>query len=654
MKKKQNLLIILSCLFIAPALSGEEYNVSSPDEKLSLKITVGEQITWSALYRNKVVLEACPVSMTINENIVLGHKPVALRHKRKTISREINVVVPTKKSVFPDVCNELTISFRGDYSIAFRVYNQGMAYRFETGIKGDVEITAEELELNFSGNVIAWFPEEERMISHFERSYKKIPVNELKSAQFCSLPVFFKNPEGLNMLFTEADLYDYPCMFLYGSEKNSLRAGFPKYVLETTIPEHGGDRNEIISGEAGYIARVNGTRTFPWRVMYICKNPGDIIENDLVYQLSSPLKLEDTGWIKPGRVAWDWWNANNVYGVDFESGINTQTYKYYIDFASAYGLEYVILDEGWSKTTTNVLESTADIDINELVRYGSAKNVGVILWLLWKPLDKNMEQIMDTYAQWGVKGIKVDFMQRADQYMVKYYERVVAEAAKHHLLVDFHGAFKPAGLRRAYPNLLSYEGVKGNEHNKWSKDITPEHTLTIPFVRMAAGPMDFTPGAMDNTQEINFFPRFTRPMSQGTRCHQVAMYIIYESPLQMLCDNPSNYYREKECTDFIARIPTVWENTQVLAAEISDYIVIARQKGDKWYIGAMTDWSEREIEIDLSFLKDGEHKIEIMQDGINANKNANDHKHITGTVNKTSKLKIKLAKGGGWAAIVSE
>ncbi len=654
MKMKQYTWMMLLCIFSLPSLNGKDYLVLSPDSMLSLRITVNDRITWSALYQGKVVLEECPVSMTVNRSNVLGLKPVILRHKSQSVSREIRVAVPTRKSVLTDACNELTITFRGNYAITFRVYNQGIAYRFEANLGGDVEITGEELEMNFCGDVISWFPEEDQLVSHYERSYLKADVKQLKSGQFCSLPVFFKNADGLNMLFTEADVYDYPCMFLSGREKNSLKAKFPLYVVETTVPPENGDRNEIISREADYIASVNGTRTFPWRVIYISSNPGDILENDLVYQLSSPLKLEDTEWIKPGKVAWDWWNANNIYGVGFGSGINTQTYKYYIDFASEYGLEYVILDEGWSVTTTNVLEPDPDIDIKELVRYGKEKNVGIILWLLWKPLNNNMGQIMDTYEAWEVKGIKVDFMQRADQYMVNFYERVVSEAARHHLLVDFHGAFKPAGLRRAYPNLLSYEGVKGMEHNKWSEDITPEHDLTVPFVRMAAGPMDFTPGAMDNAQEINFFSRFTRPMSQGTRCHQVAMYIVYESPLQMLCDNPSNYYREKETTDFIARIPTVWDNTLVLAAEISDYIVMARQNGDKWYIGAMTDWSEREIEIDFSFLKEGEHGIEIMQDGINANKNAVDYKYTQGTINSTSSMKIRLARGGGWAAIIGK
>jgi alpha-glucosidase len=654
MKNLLSIALILGFIFACPFLNGQEYQVQSPDNQLLVKVTFGEKILWSARYKGKLVMENCPVSMTINSNRMLGINPKVSRKNTRYINREIRPVVPTKKAVMMDNFTELTIACKEGYIITFRAYNLGMAYRFETTVEGEMEVSSEEMEINFKGDVVSYFPEEESFMSHYERNYKKIGLGELTTDQFCSLPVFFRNQDNINILLTEADLYDYPGMFLFGTANNSLKAGFPKVVLETAAPENDNDRNEIITKEAGFIAKVKGPRNFPWRVFYITDNLGNIVENDLVYQLSSPLKLDETDWIKPGKVAWDWWNANNIYGVDFESGINTETYKYYIDFASAYGLEYIILDEGWSKTSTNVLESKPKVDVKELIRYGKEKNVGIILWLLWKPLDENMGQILDTYAQWGVKGIKVDFMQRTDQYMVKYYERVASEASKRKLLVDFHGAFKPVGLNRAYPNVLSYEGVKGMEHNKWSRDITPEHDVTLPFIRMVAGPMDFTPGAIDNAQENDFFPRFSVPMSQGTRCHQIAMYVVYESPLQMLCDNPSNYYRQKECTEFISRIPTVWDTTVVLAAEIADYIIIARKKTDKWYIGAMIDWTPREFEIDLSFLDDGPYSIEIMEDGANANRNAIDYKKTSTIVTSKTKMKISLAKGGGWAAIASK
>ncbi len=353
-------------------------------------------------------------------------------------------------------------------------------------------------------------------------------------------------------------------------------------------------------------------------------------------------------------MAWDWYNANNIYGVDFKSGLNTATYKYYIDFAAKNNIEYVILDEGWTKSTTDILHVNPDMDVKELISYGTEKGVGIILWVLWKPLDDNQTEILTTYKNWGAKGIKVDFMQRSDQYMVKSYENIAKQCAELELLVDYHGSFKPSGLRRAYPNILNYEGVRGNENNKWSKEITPEHNVTLPFIRMVAGPLDYTPGAMSNAQETNHAIRFGRPMSLGTRAHQVSMYVIYEAPLQMLCESPSRYYEEQETVEFITQIPTTWDKTKVLQASVGNFIAIARKKDDQWYIGAMTDWDERTLKLDLSFLDEGDYRMEIFKDGTNANTFAEDYKIETVTVNKDSKIDAKLAKGGGWTAILTK
>jgi alpha-glucosidase len=386
--------------------------------------------------------------------------------------------------------------------------------------------------------------------------------------------------------------------------------------------------------------------------MMISDTDAGLVTNDMVFLLSRSLQIENPRWIKSGKVAWDWWNANNIYGVDFESGINNDTYKFYIDFAAEFKLDYIILDEGWSMTSTNICENSPYIDVEELVRYGDRKNVGVILWTLWKPLDRDMEKVLDLYKKWGVKGIKVDFMQRSDQYMVNFYERVAREAAKRALLVDFHGAFKPSGLRRAYPNVVSYEGVKGMEQLKWSDTNTPEHNLMLPFIRMAAGPMDYTPGAMQNAHPEHFMDRFTNPMSIGTRCHQAAMYVVYESPLQMLADNPSNYLKERTTTEFISKIPTTWDETIVLEANIGDYILLARRNGENWYVAALNDENPRTLDLDLSFLPEGNYVAEIMRDGVNANKIAIDFKHLTETVQNKYTRKIRLARGGGWAAIL--
>ena len=653
MKNFKLLLSILIIPLFPGMINANEIILLSPDKNLELKVNTENAISFSVVFKNEPLLDNCLVSMNVNDNQTLGNGQKMVNKLVTSFDEEISVDVPTKSSVIRDVCNQLELEFEDNYSIVFRVYDNGVAYRFRTDYKNDLTVNSEEMNISFNGVYTAFFPEEESIMSHFEQSYKKMAITSIRKGHFCSLPVYFKNKNNKSILFTETALTDYPGMFISGTGENRVEAKFPAYVLKAVPDDQRPDRNEIITSEAQYIAKTSGKRSFPWRIFIVADKDIDIVQSSLAYQLAAPSKMKETGWIKPGKVAWDWWNANNIYGVDFESGCNNDTYKYYIDFASEFGLDYIILDEDWSKTSINVTEGNPEINVPELVEYGKKKNVGIILWTLWKPLEKDMENILDTYREWGVKGIKVDFMQRLDQYMVNYYERVAREAAKRNLLVDFHGAFKPAGLQRTYPNVLSFEGVKGLEHNKWSKDITPEHTVTLPYIRMVAGPMDFTPGAMDNAQDNNFFIRFTRPMSQGTRCHQIAMYVVYESPLQMLADNPSAYYKERECAAFISKIPVTWDETKVIDGKIGEYIVIARRKGNNWYIGAMTNWTPRELDIDLSFLSDGKYNIEMMQDGVNAEKTAIDYKRVRQTLDSVN-IHIKLAKGGGFAAVISK
>jgi alpha-glucosidase len=381
----------------------------------------------------------------------------------------------------------------------------------------------------------------------------------------------------------------------------------------------------------------------------VAENDAALLTNQMVYLLAKPSQVADTSWIKPGKVAWDWYNANNIYAVDFKSGINTATYKHYIDFASKNGIEYIILDEGWYKLG-NLLEVVPEMNVEELVRYGKQRNVGIILWVVWKTLDDQFAPAFDQFTKWGVKGLKVDFMQRDDQKVMNFYERVSREAAKRHLLVDFHGGIRPATLTRTWPNLLTVEGVRGLEQSKWSKYANPEHNVTLPFTRMLLGPMDYTPGAMVNSGNEKYFaPIFERPMSLGTRCQQLAMYIVYESALQMLADSPSHYLREPEIMRFLGPVPTVWHDTKVLHAKIGDYVVIARRHDEDWYVGALTDWTARELQLDFSFLPNGKYKLEEYRDGMNADRSGNDYQRRTSVVDNKSRLSIKLASGGGWA-----
>tara|TARA_R110002049_G_scaffold301166_1_gene493058 strand:- start:26203 stop:28173 length:1971 start_codon:yes stop_codon:yes gene_type:complete len=647
--------LLFVCLFsLTKSIKAQDFSIQSKDGHTTVSVNVQDHVSFSVKKYNKNIIENSLINLNINGDH-LADAPKVISNKIVEIDEDISPVVPQKNSIIKNSYRELQLNFKGRFGIHFRVYDDGVAYRFVTDLKGQVEVVSEQMEITFPEGATSYFPKEDKMYSHFEREYILTKLDTMPKGDFCSLPVLFNEENKFRVLFSEADLFDYPNLFLESTNSNTLKAIFPKAVLETKpAPGNSADRNVIITKEANYIAKTEGKRNFPWRFFVISNDDKTFLQQDMVFKLSRPNELKETNWIKPGKIAWDWYNANNIYGVDFKSGINTETYKYYIDFASQYGLEYVILDEGWTKSTTDILDFNPDLDVKELIAYGKHKNVSIILWCLWKPLDDNMEEILQTYVDWGAVGVKVDFMQRADQYMVNSYTRIAQEAAKRHLLVDFHGAYKPSGLRRAYPNVMSYEGVKGNENNKWEAKITPTHTVTLPFIRMAVGPMDFTPGAMRNAQEKNHHINFDRPVSLGTRAHQVTMYVVFESALQMLCDTPSSYLEDKETVAFVSKIPTVWDETIALEAKVGEYVAVARRNKDTWYVGAMTNWEERTLPIDFSFLPKGNYEMTIFQDGANANTYAEDYKVIKKEISNTSKIEINFAKGGGWTAIINK
>jgi alpha-glucosidase len=654
-KLHKALFMALLCVLFTTTVSAKEYIVSSPDQKNTVKVDVEKNITWSVLRIGEVLIKPSKMSLSIGDGRKLGQSPLVSKAGITTVNQSITAIVPVKNKLINDSYNLLTIAFKGGYTLEFRAYNDGVAYRFVTALGPQaVEIEDEEVALNFNEDCLVYLPKEsnEELQSHYEGDFKPVKLSDISSGTYGYLPLYAAAPSGTKMVITEADLNDYPNLFLFGNGNNSLSGRFPKVILESK-PKDKSDRNEVITKKAPYHARTIGNRSYPWRTIIISADDKGLLENELVYKLATPNVLKETAWIKPGKVAWDWWNANNIYGVNFKSGLNTATYKYYIDLAADYGLDYIILDEGWSRTTTDLLAANPDIDMKELVRYGKQKNVGVILWALWKPLDNNMDKILDQYVAWGIKGVKVDFMARADQYMVNFYERAAAATAKRKLLLDMHGAYKPVGLNRKYPNLINYEGVRGMENNKWEATITPVHNSTLPFTRMVAGPMDFTPGAMLNTNKDDFYINFNSPVSRGTRAHQASMYVLYDSPLQMLCDNPSNYRKEPVYTNYISRFPTVWDKTIALEGKIGEYVVMARKNGKKWYIAAMTNWDARTFNIPLTFLDGKKYKIEILKDGVNVDKHASDYILFTQEISKGETLSIPMAAGGGYTAILS-
>jgi alpha-glucosidase len=627
---------------------GRDYKITSPDGKISVIVNVDKEITWSASFDNKEIINSAKVAMLLADGKILGANEVVRKSTSGRQNDTIKPVVANKKSMIIDDCNTLSITFRSGFTLSFKAYNDGIAYRFETSLKDTLIIRSEVSELQFPAGSFAWYPQEKSFMSHNENTFLYVSLDTIVDRHLASLPTLFKVGD-INILLTESDIEDYPGMWLRGAGSGRISGIWPAYPEEEKLNY---DRNLRVTRTKEYIAKTTGTRTFPWRTFVITSNDGALIESDLVYKLAAPNRLKDTKWIKPGKVAWDWWNANNIYGVDFRAGINNDTYKYYIDFASKNNLEYVILDEGWYKLG-NVLDVTPGLDVPGLCKYAESRNVGIILWVVWKTFYDRIDTALDQWEQWGIKGIKVDFMQRDDQKMVNFYYEAARKAAEHHMLIDFHGSYKPDGLGRTYPNALTREGVKGMEHDKWSKEVSPVHDVTIPFTRMVAGPMDYTPGAMINMDRINFQPLFTRPSSQGTRVHQIALYIVYESPLQMLSDSPSNYMREQESTDFIVKVPVVWDDIKVLQAKVGSYLLLARRSGNEWYIGGLTDWTMRDLNLDLSFLGSGDYRMEIFQDGINADRYAGDYKHLSLDVRPDSKMQIHLAPGGGWAARIS-
>ncbi|HNW56938.1 MAG TPA: glycoside hydrolase family 97 protein [Bacteroidales bacterium] len=645
----RKIVLAISLFIVTAGFSfGKDYKVNSPDGKISMTVNVGSEIKWSATLNGKEIVNSPKIAMVLADGRVLGENEKVKKFKVSQHNEIIKPVVANKRSEITDNCNILTISFNSGFSLQFRAYNDGVAYRFETSMKDEITVKNEISGLQFPSGAHSWYPLEAGFMSHNERTFIYSSLDTITDKHLASLPALFQ-VNGANLLVTESDIIDYPGMWLTGAGSGKINSVWPKYPNGEKLSS---DRDLHVTGTKDYIAKTAGTRAFPWRTYVIAENDVKLLESDLVFKLASPNKIEDTKWIKPGQVAWDWWNANNIYGVDFNAGINNETYKYYIDFASKNGIEYVILDEGWYKLG-NVLEQVPEINVPELCKYAESKNVGVILWVVWKTLDDQIDKALDQYEEWGVKGIKVDFMQRDDQPVVNFYHEATKKAAEHHMLIDFHGAYKPDGLGRTYPNAITREGVKGLENDKWSKDISPDHDVTIPFTRMVAGPMDYTPGAMINMERSNFNPQFTRPTSQGTRAHQVALYVIYESPLQMLSDSPSNYMKEQETTDFIVNIPVVWDDIIGIDGKVGDYLLVARRSGKEWFVGAITDWTARDMDLNLSFLPEGEYVMEVFRDGVNADKYAGDYKHLTMNVKSGDKMKIHLAPGGGYAARIS-
>ncbi|MFC5684041.1 glycoside hydrolase family 97 protein [Flavobacterium sp. MAHUQ-51] len=651
---KNNHVIVLAVLFLFSAVVYSQktnFEVTSPNGELKAVVSLGDKIYYSIRSGNEELTSKNHLGLIL-KNETLGLNPKLINAKSGKVNEVLKPVVPLKFSSVPNIYNFLILNFKDGFSVEFRAFDEGIAYRFITAKKGDIEVVNEDFSLNLPNEDLLVLQQADSYKSNQEEYYSKSNVKDwTASAKMATLPFLVDSKNKYKILISESDLSDYPCMFLKGNGKN-IKAVFPKVPTEFG-PD--GDRSLKILEEANYIAKTTGSRNFPWRYFVIAKEDKKLVENTMTLKLAPKSEIKDSSWIQPGQASWEWWNGATPYGpdVNFVSGYNLDTYKYYIDFASKYGIKYIIMDEGWANSTTNPYIPNSNVDVKELIRYGKEKKVGIVLWLTWLTVDRNME-LFKTFKEWGISGVKIDFMDRNDQVMVQFYEKVIKEAAKYQILVDFHGAFKPAGLEYKYPNLISYEGVRGMEYMDGCK---PDNSLYFPFMRNAVGAMDYTPGAMISMQPEVYRSERPNSASIGTRAYQMALFVVFESGIQMLADNPSLYYREKECTEFITAVPTTWDETKVLKAKLGQYAIVAKRKANKWFIGGITNNAERErtFKLDINFLKAGKtYKVTSFEDGINAGYQAMDYRKKTFTINNNTVIDVKMSRNGGWTAVLEE
>lgn len=660
MKMKPLFILSLCCLCLQAFGEEYTYRLASPDKNLEVNISVGQKITYSVRHKDRVLLNASPIGLVFLDR-TLGADAKVIRKKESSFTEDIqspHYRVPS----FMVTYNELDLKMKGNYGVVFRAYNEGMAYRFYTTMKDSVIVEDEIASFNFPENYTSYMAystasvKSDQYAMAFQNTYTVSTVKEAEADNIAFLPITLDCGDEVKMTLLESDLESYPGMFIEkgNGESCSLKATFARYPKALKrFPLRA--MTKVVE-RADYIAKAAGKRNYPWRIWAVTEKDTEMPVNNLVYALASPNRIGDCSWIKTGKVAWEWWNDWGISGVGFKAGINMDTYKHYIDFAAENGIEFVVLDEGWyNPAKGDMLAVIPELNLEELVRYGKSKGVDLILWTVFNVLDEQLEEACRKYSAMGISGFKVDFLDRDDQTAVEMACRIAEMTAKYRLTLDLHGFYKPTGMNRTYPNVINYESVFGMEEMKWStvdRDMM-EYDVTMPYIRMMAGPVDYTPGAMRNAAKRDFKPIYHNPMSQGTRCHQLAAYVVHDSPLTMLADNPTIYRKEQECTDFIVGMPNKGiDETRILQGKLGEFIVTARRTGSSWYVGGMTDWTPRNVTLDFSFLGEGTYDVILFRDGINADRQAEDYVKEAFSVTSASRKNIWLAPGGGFAMSV--
>jgi alpha-glucosidase len=639
---------LILCILCVPA-HGTEVAVRSPDGRITATLECGKDLTIAVMDGKKHLLKLSPLGFAIREKSPFGPDAVIEKTERRSCDTTLRPPFREKMALLRDHFNEATVTFAGGYGIILRAYDEGVAYRFVTAFPETLQVLDEALTIAFADGARLTYQSNKDFWSAYENPYVTTPASAVPESVVVSLPVLADLPAGGKVLFTEAQIEDYPGLWLKAAPAGRLRSVFPGIPLATLDEGKIYTRGKVTM-HAPEIARTPGMRSYPWRLFIVAREDADLLRSSMVYRLGAPCRVKDVSWITPGLVTLDWWGRRNLFGVDFQGGVNTATLKYFVDFASRYGIQYVLLDEGWTPMD-NLLTTNPAVDVDEVVRYAHAKKIKVILWAVWSTLERQWDAAFERLSRYQADGIKVDFMNRDDQEMVRYYRRVAEECARRKLILLFHGAYKPDGISRTYPHLLTREGLIEFEQNQVNLSDSPLYHTILPFIRMVAGPADYLPGTINNAQKSEFAMLTQRPMGQGTRAHTMALCVVLESPIRMLPDSPSDYEREDACTRFMTSIPVEWDDLHVLAAKVGDVVAVARKRGEEWFVGAITNWDARDLIIDCSFLGPGRaYTMTAVEDGANAGRRAIDHRFVTRRVTASDRIPIHCAPGGGWAA----
>ena len=630
-------------LFLPWIAQGGTYKLLSPDNTIMLEVSTSPNLQLAFSKHGKSILGQTSIELIVNDKN-LSENVKVIKERRSSVDNILEPVVKIKSATIPEKYNELILDFKGKYSLVLRAYNEGIAYRFKTDYKEEITVGNEMLSLNLPASTSSILMQEKSFQSMSESPYVHKTISEHANESLFSLPCLFKHPGGNFVLLAESDVEDYPGMWIRKS-MNGLYASFPQKVLKTQ-EEHCTSK-QFVTERANYIAKTKGQRTFPWRIFAIADQEKDLITNQMVYLLGKPAVKQDYSWIKPGIATLDWWGRRNIFGTDFKGGVNTETHKYFVDFNSKYGLKYFVLDDGWSDAC-ELKKVNPDLDLDALKLHAKEKGVGLVFWVHAFALAQDVPGYLDFLKSKGAAGIKVDFFSRDDQDAINLFHEIAKEALARQIVIDFHGICKPIGLNRTYPNILTSEGLIEFEMSGVSDWDDPYNHTLLPFIRMVAGPMDYLPGSLNNAQKSEFHQDGNRPVGLGTRAHFMSLPVLFESPMTMLPDSPADYLKEDECTSFLGKIPTVWDETRVIDAKIGEYVIIARRSGDDWFLAAITNWHPRELTVNLDFLGTGNYKLEAIKDGVNANTRAIDYKKENSNVKSSSNVKMNLAQGGGW------